>query len=129
MNFPIVALFLLAVSTCVNSQFRGGMEPSMSRMLSMSRQGPNSISRGGADNLAKQWQLFGGNPSNQYPRRRVLQPIVIRPNIVNRRRNEEMFPMQQLMQLMPLLAMTEGGEGMMDMLLPMMLMQRSARQF
>ena len=33
--------------------------------------------------------------------------------------------MQQFMQLLPLFAMTEAGEGMADMMLPMMLMQRN----
>lgn len=37
------------------------------------------------------------------------------------------FEMQEFMRLLPFLSMTEAGEGMADMMLPMMLMQGSGQ--
>uniref|UniRef100_A0A8W8MTH1 Uncharacterized protein n=1 Tax=Magallana gigas TaxID=29159 RepID=A0A8W8MTH1_MAGGI len=69
----------------------------------------------------------GNKPST----RRLLQPVVIRPNIYRPTQpgvgQNDAFEMQEFMRLLPFLSMTEAGEGMADMMLPMMLLQGSGQ--
>nr|XP_022310753.1 uncharacterized protein LOC111116058 [Crassostrea virginica] len=144
MNFPAATFLVLMVSTCVMSHFHTGQAP-VGREEMMNLLQRNMVPRGHSAreemmNLLQRNMVPRGRSGvtvpdiasrSTVPRllnkpRRVLQPVVIRPHITQQGQghNEE-HEMQQFMQLLPLFAMTEAGEGMADMMLPMMLMQRN----
>ncbi|XP_061185707.1 uncharacterized protein LOC133193795 [Saccostrea echinata] len=141
----IVVLLSLMVCTCVTSHSHVGAQstgenwpmnmlgsrsrssvsrslpPEASNMLwSLSSSMNGGIPRGGSEGLVNLQSMLG---NRHQKRRRVLQPVVVRPHIVRQNQDRDM---QQLMQLLPLLSMTEAGEGMMEML-PLLLMQKNTR--
>nr|XP_022310714.1 uncharacterized protein LOC111116039 isoform X2 [Crassostrea virginica] len=125
MNFPAATFLVLMVSTCVMSHFHTGQAP-VAREEMMNLLQRNMVPRGRSGATAPDIASRSTVPRLLNKPRRVLQPVVIRPHITQPRQghNEE-HEMQQFMQLLPLFAMTEAGEGMADMMLPMMLMQRN----
>ncbi|XP_062567761.1 uncharacterized protein LOC134230004 [Saccostrea cucullata] len=90
---------------------------SLSRSSSMN----GGFPRGGSEGIVNLHSLLG---KRNQRRRRVLQPVIVRPQVV---RNNQEREMQQLMQLLPLLTMTEAGEGMMENMLPLLLMQKNTQ--
>ncbi|XP_052683153.1 uncharacterized protein LOC128163564 [Crassostrea angulata] len=132
MNSHVVLFLVLMVSTYVTSHFHSrGQEPVDDRNLMLNMMKRNMLARGRPrpETLDLSPNTLGRG--NKPPTRRLLQPVVIRPNIYRPTQpgvgQNDAFEMQEFMRLLPFLSMTEAGEGMADMMLPMMLMQGSGQ--
>eukprot|EP00105_Crassostrea_gigas_P015118 XP_011432021.1 PREDICTED: uncharacterized protein LOC105331496 isoform X1 [Crassostrea gigas] len=130
MNSHVVLFLVLTISTYVTSHFHSrGQEPVDDRNLVLNMMKRNMLTRGRPGTVDLSQNTMGRR--NKPPTRRLLQPVVIRPNIYRPTQpgvgQNDAFEMQEFMRLLPFLSMTEAGEGMADMMLPMMLLQGSGQ--